>query len=61
MGILMEDIKCIKDFKFIYIFHVEIPVFANVSFNMGNPKVNIKTIESKVFDHVLFLNVILKR
>ena len=47
MGILFEDIEFLYTLKFWYVFHVEVPVFANVSYNMGDPKVNIKTIEDR--------------
>lgn len=47
MGILFENINFLYELKFWFVFHVEVPVFANVSYNMGDPKINIKTIEDR--------------
>lgn len=47
MGIIIEDRNYFYQLKYWFVFNVEIPVFANVSFNMGDPKINIKTIEDK--------------
>lgn len=61
MGILFESINSLKDYKYIYVFNVEIPVFQNLSFNHGNPKLHIKSIEQKENKKILFIDVNLKK
>ena len=60
MGILFENISYLYNLKFWYVFHVEVPVFANASYNMGDPKINIKTIEDRNFKQLFFLDITLK-
>ena len=61
MGIILEGTGNLDQLKFFYNFHVEIPVFQNISFNMGNPTINLKTIENKKFKSFLFLKTTMKK
>lgn len=38
-------------------FHIDKPVFANISYNLGDPKLNIKTIEDKEEKKKIFLEI----
>lgn len=46
--------------KNIPLYHIDKPVFANISYNLGDPKLNIKTIEDREEKKRLFLEVSLK-
>jgi len=43
--------------KNVPVFHIDKPVFANISYNLGDPKLNIKTIEDKEEKKKIFLEI----
>lgn len=61
MGLQLEDPSFLHRLKNVPVFHVDKPVFANISYNLGDPKVHIKTIEDKSEKKTLFLGLSLKQ
>lgn len=59
-GIVFENPDYFYHLKNIPIIHIDKPVFANISYNLGDPKLNIKTIEDKVEKKRMFMEISFK-